>query len=58
MWRMSRFQLLNTYHTMAQRPLLDSPKKNRFVGAVLAGKSVQQAVTNHNIRPTTANDIF
>jgi transposase len=43
---------------MGRQPLLDSPKKNRFVGTVLAGKSVRQAAKDHNIRQTTANDIF
>lgn len=43
---------------MARQPLLDSPTKNHFIGCVLAGKSIRRAAKDHNIPPTTANDLF
>ena len=36
----------------------DSPKKNRFIGAVQAGKTVVAAAREHNILQHTASDIW
>ena len=36
----------------------DSPKKNRFIGAVLAGKTVKAAGEDKGIPQSTANDIW
>lgn len=43
---------------MSKRILLDSPLKNRFIGTVLAGKSVSKAAEVYGIKHTTAYDLF
>lgn len=43
---------------MSKRVLLDSPRKNRFIGTVLAGKSVRSAAKDYGIKQTTAHDLF
>ena len=39
-------------------PIHDSPKKNRFIGAVEAGKSIRAAASTYGIPPATAQDIW
>jgi transposase len=36
----------------------DTPKKNRFIQAVIAGTSVKEAATMNNIHPRTAYHIM
>src|ERR1700721_1991277 len=43
---------------MPSRTQHDSPKKNRFIGAVQAGKTVAEAACEHNIPQHTASDIW
>jgi transposase-like protein len=43
---------------MPSRTQHDSPKKNRFIGAVQAGKTVAAAAREHNIPQHTASDIW
>ena len=39
-------------------PIHDSPKKNQFIGAVEAGKSIRAAAATYDIPPATAQDIW
>jgi transposase len=43
---------------MSQRIQHDSPKKNKFIGAVLAGNTIKEAANTHNIPQSTASDIW
>lgn len=43
---------------MAQRPHLDTPWKNCFIGTVHTGKSLQQAALDYKIALSTAHDLY
>ena len=43
---------------MTSRIQLDSPRKNRLIGAIQSGLSIAKAARNHGIKKSTAHDIW
>ena len=58
----SSFHIIYYIHSFSNyahlMPIHDSPKKNWFIGAVEAGKSIRAAAATYDISPATAQDIW